>query len=59
MTPEKTYSAREPASDGLVSVLLLITGMFKIPSFLPGAEFQISAPFAVAVAKNWALKDIS
>ena len=30
--------------------------MFKIPSFLPGAEFQISAPFAVAIAKNFGFK---
>lgn len=56
MMPEKTYSARELASGGLVSVLLLITGMFKIPSFLPGAEFQISAPFAVAIAKKLGFK---
>lgn len=56
MTSKKTYSARELASDAILSVLLLITGMFKIPSFLPGAEFQISAPFAVAIAKNFGFK---
>ena len=56
MTSKKTYSARELASDAILSVLLLITGMFKIPSFLPGAEFQISAPFAVAIAKNVGFK---
>ena len=56
MTSKKTYSARELASDAILSVLQLITGMFKIPSFLPGAEFQISAPFAVAIAKNFGFK---
>lgn len=56
MTSKKKYSARELASDAILSVLLLITGMFKIPSFLPGAEFQISAPFAVAIAKNFGFK---
>ena len=56
MTTKKTYSARALASDGILSVLLLITGMFKIPSFLPGAEFQISAPFAVTIAKNLGFK---
>ena len=56
MTTKKTYSARALASDGILSVLLLITGMFKIPSFLPGAEFQVSAPFAVTIAKNLGFK---
>ncbi len=51
MTNERGDSVKKLVTDGMLAAGLLVTGMFKIPSFLPGAEFQISAPFAVAVAK--------
>lgn len=51
MTNERGDSVKKLVTDGMLAAVLLVTGMFKIPSFLPGAEFQISAPFAVAVAK--------
>lgn len=52
MTDGKVYPIRMLVTDSMMSALLLITGMLKIPSLIPGAEFQISAPFAVSLAKN-------
>jgi hypothetical protein len=37
----------------LLITLLLIIGSIKLPSFFPGAEFQLSAPLAVAIAANF------
>lgn len=34
---------------GLLAAFITITGMFKLPSLLPGMEFQLSAPLAVAI----------
>jgi len=34
----------------MLTSLIVITGMIKIPSPIPGAEFQLSAPIAVAIA---------
>lgn len=33
----------------LLTALITITGAIKIPSFIAGAEFQLSAPLAVAI----------
>ncbi|WP_245676676.1 hypothetical protein [Bacillus solimangrovi] len=33
----------------LLAGLIIVTGMIKIPSFVPGSEFQISAPISVAI----------
>lgn len=38
------------AVDAMMAAVLVILGMIKIPSFIPGAEFQLSAPFAVLLA---------
>lgn len=38
------------ASDAMMVAVLVILGMIKIPSFIDGAEFQLSAPFAVLLA---------
>ncbi len=56
MSEDKRYSTKELATDAILSVLLLITGMFKIPSIISGTEFQLSAPFAVSIAKNFGFK---
>ncbi len=56
MAKERAYSVRELATDGMMSAALLIMGMLKLPSFLPGAEFQLSAPFAVSIAKTLGFK---
>lgn len=35
---------------GLLAALIAITGMIKLPGLVPGTEFQLSAPVAVAIA---------
>ncbi len=34
---------------GLLAAFITITGTFKLPGLLPGTEFQLSAPLAVAI----------
>lgn len=34
----------------LLAAMITITGLFKIPGIVPGTEFQLSAPVAVAIA---------
>lgn len=34
----------------MLTAILVILGMIKIPSVIPGAEFQLSAPYAVCLA---------
>lgn len=34
---------------GLLAALIAITGSFKLPGLMPGTEFQLSAPLAVAI----------
>lgn len=34
----------------LLAAVLAVLGMFKLPGLVPGTEFQLSAPFAVALA---------
>ena len=41
--------ARELCRIGLLTGMLTLLGCLRLPSFFPGAEFQLSAPFAVAV----------
>ena len=38
------------AQDGMFTALLVLLGMIKLPSLIPGAEFQLSAPYAVCLA---------
>lgn len=44
------YDIKTIVSDGVYTSLLVIFGMIKIPSIIPGTEFQISAPYAVCLA---------
>ena len=41
---------REMTATALLATLLAVFGMFKLPSIIPGCEFQLSAPFAVCIA---------
>lgn len=50
---EKT---REITMIGLLSAVLALLGMFKLPSIIPGCEFQLSAPFAVCIAACFGFK---
>ena len=37
------------AETALLAAFITISGAFKLPGLLPGTEFQLSAPVAVAV----------
>lgn len=52
----KTYDARTMAEIGLLAALITVTGAVKLPGFLPGTEFQLSAPLAVAVCVAFGFK---
>ena len=52
MNQKNSLMVKNLAIDGVMAALLFLMGLFKIPAFLPGTEFQISAPYAVAIAKN-------
>lgn len=40
---------RDMTVTGLLAALIAISGSFKIPGLIPGTEFQLSAPLAVAI----------
>lgn len=48
--------AKEISLVSLLSVVILITGAFKVPGIIPGTEFQLSAPVAVAIAVCFGFK---
>lgn len=54
MNQERTASItpRTLALDGMFTALLILLGMIKLPSILPGAEFQLSAPYAVCLVAS-------
>jgi len=43
-------SLQRIALDGGFTAILVALGMIKLPSLFPGAEFQLSAPYAVCLA---------
>lgn len=46
----KQSRVKNLAMDGLFAAVLVVAGMIKLPSIVPGAEFQLSAPYAVCLA---------
>lgn len=44
-----SFTVRGISETALLSVLIAVSAFFKIPGFVPGSEFQMSAPLAVAV----------
>lgn len=50
---EKIHDMTEIA---LLAALITITGAIKLPSLLPGMEFQLSAPLAVAICVVFGFK---
>lgn len=52
----RRFSAYDLAQISLLACLIIITGMFKIPTGIPGSEFQLSAPIAVAIAAVFGFK---
>ena len=49
-------SARAAAEIGLLAALITVTGAIKLPGLLPGTEFQLSAPLAVAICVAFGFK---
>ena len=45
-------AVRQLTADGFLTAILVILGMIKLPSLIPGAEFQLSAPYAVCLAAS-------
>ncbi|NBI67401.1 hypothetical protein D1646_11385 [Pseudoflavonifractor sp. 60] len=52
MKQKDSLRVKNLAIDGMMAAVLFVVGLFKLPSFLPGTEFQLSAPYAVAIAKT-------
>ena len=52
MMAERTGWITEVA---LLTALITITGSFKLPGLIPGTEFQLSAPLAVAICAVFGL----
>lgn len=52
----RKFSTYDLAQISLLSCLIIVTGMFKIPTGIPGSEFQLSAPIAVAIAAVFGFK---
>lgn len=52
----KSVTVRDISETALLSVLIAVSGFFKIPGFVPGSEFQMSAPIAVAVCGVYGAK---
>lgn len=48
--------AREISEIAIIAAVITIMGAIKIPSIMPGMEFQLSAPFAVAVCAVFGFK---
>lgn len=47
---------KEIALIGMLTALITVTGIFKIPGILPGTEFQLSAPVAVAICASFGFR---
>ncbi|WP_270180785.1 hypothetical protein [Alkalihalobacillus sp. CinArs1] len=41
---------REMTTISVLASLIIVTGMIKVPSPIPGSDFQLSAPLAVGIA---------
>ena len=51
-----TFSNRDLCHIALLCALITISGAFKIPGLVPGMEFQLSAPIAVAICGVFGIK---
>ena len=50
------FTAYDIAQISLLACFIIIAGSFKIPTGIPGSEFQLSAPVAVAIAVVFGFK---
>ena len=53
-----TFKIREISVIALLAAFIAVSGAFKLPSFIPGSEFQLSAPIAVAICGVFGSKNI-
>lgn len=53
---QNRQKTREITITALMAVLLAVLGMLKLPSIIPGCEFQLSAPFAICIAACFGFK---
>lgn len=53
-----TFKIREISEIALLAAFIAVSGAFKLPSFIPGSEFQLSAPIAVAICGVFGIKNI-
>lgn len=47
---------RQITEIGILTAMITILGAIKIPNLVPGIEFQLSAPFAVAICAAFGFK---
>lgn len=47
---------RELTLISLISVIIAISGIFKLPGIIPGTEFQMSAPIAIGICATFGFK---
>ena len=52
----KRFTAYDIAQISLLACFIIIAGLFRIPTGIPGSEFQLSAPVAVAIAVVFGFK---
>lgn len=48
--------SRDISRTGILAAIILLTGIIKIPSVLPGGEFQLSAPVAILICALFGFK---
>lgn len=53
---EHTAAIRDLCETALLTVLIQVSGLFRIPGIFPGGEFQLSAPIAVAICGVFGFK---
>ena len=50
------FSVSDMCQTALLAAFIAVSGSFKIPSLIPGSEFQLSAPVAVAACGIFGIK---
>lgn len=51
------FSVSDMCQTALLAAFIAVSGSFKIPSLIPGSEFQLSAPVAVAACGIFGIKN--
>lgn len=51
------FSVSDMCRTALLAAFIAVSGSFKIPSLIPGSEFQLSAPVAVSACGIFGIKN--